>query len=55
MQFWPHDDEDMCSKHVEARNKLIVKQKFCASSRLITEINIFFQVHYGSNRFYGKH
>ena len=26
--------------YVEARNKLIVKQKFCASSRLITEINI---------------
>ena len=32
--------EHMCSKHVEARNKLIVKQKFCASSWLITEINI---------------
>jgi len=31
--------EHMCSKHVEARNKLIVKQKFCASSWLITEIN----------------
>jgi len=31
--------ENMCSKHVEARNKLIVKQKFCASSWLITEIN----------------
>jgi len=29
-----------CLKHVEARNKLIVKQKFCASSWLITEINI---------------
>jgi len=28
----------MCSKHVEAWNKLIVKQKFCASSWLITEI-----------------
>ena len=39
MQFWPHDDEHMCSKHVETRNKLIVKQKFCASSSLITEIN----------------
>jgi len=38
MQFWPPDDEYMCSKHVEARNKLIVKQKFCASSWLITEI-----------------
>ena len=30
----------MRSKHVEAWNKLILKQKFCASSRLITEINI---------------
>jgi len=40
MQFCPPDDEHMCSKHVEARNKLIVKQKYCASSWLITEINI---------------
>ena len=31
--------EHMCSKHVEASNKLIVKRKFCASSWLITEIN----------------
>jgi len=30
MQFWPPDDEHMCSKHVETWNKLIVKQKFCA-------------------------
>ena len=28
MQFWPPDDEHMCSKHVEAWNKLIVKQNF---------------------------
>ena len=28
MQFWPPDDDHMCSKHVEAWNKLIVKQKF---------------------------
>jgi len=27
-------------KHVKTRNKLIVKQKFCASSWLITEVNI---------------
>ena len=40
MQFWPPDDEHMSSKHVEAWNKLTVKQKFCASSWLITEINI---------------
>jgi len=32
--------EHMFLKHVEAWNKLIVKQKFCASSWLITEINI---------------
>ena len=32
--------EHMCSKHVEAWNKLIVKQIFCVSSWLITEINI---------------
>ena len=32
--------EDMCSKHVEAWNKHILKQKFCASSWLITEIDI---------------
>ena len=44
MQFWPPDDEYMCSKHVEARNKLTVKQKFCASSRLITEINDWFSI-----------
>jgi len=25
MQFLPHDDEHMYSKHVEARNKLTVK------------------------------
>ena len=40
IQFWPPDDEHMCSKHVKTRNKLTVKQKFCASSWLITEINI---------------
>ena len=40
MQFCPPDDEHMWSKHVEAWNKLTVKQKFCASSWLITEINI---------------
>ena len=27
MQFWPTDDEHMCSKHVEASNKLVVNQK----------------------------
>jgi len=40
MQFWLPDDEHMCLKHVQAWNKLIVKQKCCASSWLITEINI---------------
>ena len=41
IQFWPPDDEHMCSKHVEAWNKLIVKQKCCASSSSITEIKIW--------------
>ena len=36
--------EHMCSKHVEAWNKLIVKQKFCASSLLITEIKQVYSV-----------
>jgi len=38
MQFWPPDDEQMCSKYVEVWTKLIVKQKFYASSWLITEM-----------------
>jgi len=29
MQYWPPDDEHICSKHVEAWNKLIVKKKLC--------------------------
>jgi len=37
MQFWSPDDEHMCSKHVEAWNKLILKQKCCASSSLMHE------------------
>ena len=41
MQFWPPDDEHMCSKHVVAWNKFTVKQQFGASSWLITEINFF--------------
>jgi hypothetical protein len=40
IEIWPPDDDHMCSKHVEASNKLIVKQKFCVSSWLITETNI---------------
>jgi len=32
----------MCSKHVEAWNKLIVKQKLCSSSWLITESILMF-------------
>ena len=32
-QFWPPDDEHLCSKHVEVWNKLIIK--FSASSWLI--------------------
>ena len=37
IQFWPPYDEHVCSKHVEAWNKLIIK--FCASSWLITKTN----------------
>ena len=33
VQFWPPDDELLCSKHEEAWNKLIIK--FSASSWLI--------------------
>jgi len=40
IQFWPSDDEHMCSKHVEAWNKNLLWNKFCASSWLNTEINI---------------
>jgi len=28
MQFWPPDDEHMCSKHVEAWNKTYCETKF---------------------------
>jgi hypothetical protein len=30
MQFWPPGDDHMLLKHVEAWNKLIVKEKFCS-------------------------
>ena len=33
VQLWPPDDEHLCSKHVETRNKLIIK--FSESSWLI--------------------
>ena len=33
VKFWPPDDEHLCSKHVEALNKLIIK--FSAPSWLI--------------------
>ena len=39
-QFWPPDDEHMCSKHVEAWNKNLLWNKFCASIWLNSEINI---------------
>jgi len=51
MQFWPPDDEDMFSKHVEAWNKLIVKQKFCASNWLITEIKKKNSVCFANNEY----
>ena len=42
IQFWPPDDEHMCSKHVEAWNKLIIK--FSSSSWLIL-INKYIEMH----------
>ena len=42
IQFWPPDDKHMCSKHVEAWNKLIIK--FSASSWLIL-INKYIEMH----------
>ena len=39
MQFLPPDDEHMYLKHVKAWNKLVVKQNFCASIWLITELD----------------
>jgi len=39
MQFWPPDDEHMCSKHVEAWNKKnLLWNNLCASSWLNTEM-----------------
>ena len=38
MQFWPPDDEHMCSKHVQAWNKLNVKQKYCATKILCIKL-----------------
>ena len=37
VQFWPPDDEHVCSKHVEAWNKLIIK--FSAPSFFNIKIN----------------
>jgi len=47
MQFWPPDDEHMCSKHVEAWNKLIVKQILCIKlvkywHKWLSEVNVYF-------------
>ena len=40
MQFWPPDDEQMCSKHVEAWNKTYCETNFVHQVGLNTEINI---------------
>ena len=42
VQFWPSDDEHVCSKHIEALNKFIIK--FSASSWLILRWIIIFLV-----------
>ena len=46
VQFCPPDDEHMCSKHVEAWNKLIIK--FSAPSRLIL-LNKYIEMHAQQN------
>jgi len=43
MQFWLPDDEYMCSKHVEAGNKLIVKQILCI--KLVKYWNKYTEMH----------
>jgi len=37
MQFWPSDDEHMCSKHVEAWNKTYCETNFVHQNWLITD------------------
>jgi len=44
MQFWPPDDEHICSKHVEAWNKLIVKQK-CLCIKLVNYWDKYTEMH----------
>ena len=46
IQFCPPDDEHVCSKHVEAWNKLIIK--FSASSWLILR-NKYIEMHVQQN------
>jgi len=41
IQFWPPNDEHMCSKYVEAWNKTYCETNFSASSWLNAEINNF--------------
>ena len=54
MQFWPPDDEHMCSKHVEALNKTYCETNFCASSWLNTQININDTLDSGHPEFVGQ-
>ena len=54
MQFWPPDDEHICSKHVDAWNKLVVKQKVCASNWLITEIKKTYHINLAHVEFESK-
>ena len=51
VQFWPPDNDHMCSKHVEAWNKLIIK--FSASSWLILR-NKYVEMH-GQQKKKGTH
>jgi len=45
MQFWPPDNEHKRSKHVEAWNKLIVKQKFCAPTVEVSRSHMLKHTH----------
>jgi len=42
-QFWPPDDEHMCSKHVQAWNKLIVKKILC--NKLVNYYDKYTEMH----------
>jgi len=38
MMFWPPDDDYMCSKHIDALNRFIVKQDFVHQVGLLLRV-----------------